>query len=129
MFAQRLKMLRKEKGLSQVDLARELQLSQTAISEYERGIKEPGREALIACAGYFQCSVDFLLGRTTVRNAAVLQEQGLPQALRDQGITVLEVLESALVNGELTEETIAQVLNILSRAMKPREDGSPQKPD
>jgi hypothetical protein len=33
---------------------------------------------------------------------------------------VLEVLETALVNGERTEETGAQVLEILSRAMKPK---------
>jgi transcriptional regulator with XRE-family HTH domain len=95
-------------------------LSQTAISEYERGIKEPGREALIACAGYFRCSVDYLLGRTGVKKAAVLREDALPAALRERGVTVLEVLETALVNGELTEETVAQVLEILSRAMKPK---------
>lgn len=120
MFSERLKSLRKEKGISQVELARELGLSQTAISEYERGVKEPGREVLIACAGYFRCSVDYLLGRTGVKKAAVLREDALPAALRDQGVTVLEVLETALVNGELTEETIAQVLEILSRAMKPK---------
>lgn len=120
MFSERLKSLRKEKGISQVKLARELGLSQTAISEYERGIKEPGREALIACAGYFRCSVDYLLGRTGVKKAAVLREDALPAALRERGVTVLEVLETALVNGELTEETVAQVLEILSRAMKPK---------
>jgi transcriptional regulator with XRE-family HTH domain len=120
MFSERLKSLRKEKGISQVKLARELGLSQTAISEYERGIKEPGREALIACAGYFRCSVDYLLGRTGVKKAAVLREDALPAALRERGVTVLEVLETALVNGERTEETGAQVLEILSRAMKPK---------
>ncbi|MGI5877148.1 MAG: helix-turn-helix domain-containing protein [Christensenellales bacterium] len=121
MFSVRLKELRKEKGLSQVELARELALSQTAISEYERGVKEPGREVLIACAGYFGCSVDYLLGRTSVRQAAVLSDDALPRTLRDRGVTVVEVLESALYNGELTEETIAQVLHILSRAMKKKD--------
>lgn len=42
-----LKEIRKSKGLSQQELANILGLSQIAISQYERGIREPNLETLI----------------------------------------------------------------------------------
>ncbi len=60
----RLKQLRKNKHLTQVRLAMELNMSQNSISRYENGEREAGYEALIAFADYFNVSVDYLLERT-----------------------------------------------------------------
>lgn len=60
----RLKQLRKERRISQVKLAMDLNMNQNSISRYENGEREADYETLIAFADYFGVSVDYLLGRT-----------------------------------------------------------------
>ena len=64
----RLKELRKERGISQLKLAMELNTNQNTISRYKTGEREPGINELIRLADYFNVSVDYLLERTDVRN-------------------------------------------------------------
>lgn len=59
-----LRKIRKEKGISQLKLALDLNMSQNTISRYETGEREPGINELIRIADYFNISVDYLLGRT-----------------------------------------------------------------
>ena len=60
----RLKKIRKAKCVSQLKLAMDLHLNQNSISRYETGEREADYKTLIACADYFDISVDYLLGRT-----------------------------------------------------------------
>ncbi|MBR6407536.1 MAG: helix-turn-helix transcriptional regulator [Clostridia bacterium] len=60
----RLKEIRKTKGISQLKLALELNMTQNTISRYETGEREPGIAELIKIADYFNVSVDYLLERT-----------------------------------------------------------------
>lgn len=60
----RLKELRKSKNISQLKLALDLNTNQNTISRYETGEREPGIAELIKIAGYFNVSVDYLLGIT-----------------------------------------------------------------
>ena len=60
----RLKEVRKEKGISQLKLAIELNTNQNTISRYETGEREPGINELIRIADYFNISIDYLLERT-----------------------------------------------------------------
>ena len=55
--------LRKEKGLSQVELAKALNVSKACISMIEIGKNEPTAITLIKYADFFECSIDYLLGR------------------------------------------------------------------
>ena len=59
-----LKKIRKEKGISQLKLALDLNTSQNTISRYETGEREPGICELIKIADYFDVSIDYLVGRT-----------------------------------------------------------------
>ena len=59
-----LKKVRKEKGISQLKLAMELNMSQNTISRYETGEREPGINELVKIADYFNISIDYLLERT-----------------------------------------------------------------
>lgn len=61
-FGERLKAERVRKELTQPELAKTLGLSQSLISKYEHGIKEPSNGALVALAQYFSVSTDYLLG-------------------------------------------------------------------
>lgn len=60
----KLKEIRKAKGISQLKLALDLNMSQNTISRYETGEREPGINELIKIADYFNISIDYLLGRT-----------------------------------------------------------------
>ncbi|MDA2169280.1 helix-turn-helix transcriptional regulator [Bacillus cereus] len=55
--------LRKQKGITQKELAQSLQLSESTIGMYERNERQPDYNTLIRIADYFKVSTDFLLGR------------------------------------------------------------------
>ena len=63
-FKDRLKELRIDRGLSQMQLAKELNLSQSAVAKWELGKTEPTASAIIAVAKYFDETTDFILGIT-----------------------------------------------------------------
>lgn len=58
-----LKALRKEKNISQQQLANILEISQQAINKYENHKVEPDISTLIAMADYFGVTLDYLVGR------------------------------------------------------------------
>ena len=60
----RLKKLRKERNISQLKLALDLNTNQYTISRYENMEREADYETLIKFADYFGVSLDYLLGRT-----------------------------------------------------------------
>ena len=61
----RLKQLRKERGVSQIKLAIDLDTSQNSISRYETGERQADYAMLIKIADYFDVSIDYLLERTS----------------------------------------------------------------
>lgn len=63
-FAQRLKTLRKEKGLKQSELAQALNVTQRKISYWENGQLEPDLLTLWKISNYFGVSIDFLIGKS-----------------------------------------------------------------
>ena len=60
----RLRSLRKQRNISQLKLAMDLQMSQNSISRYETGEREADYKTLILIADYFNVSIDYLLERT-----------------------------------------------------------------
>ena len=60
--------LRKERGLSQKQVAGDMGISQALLSHYEKGIRECGLDFLVKTAEYYGVSTDYLLGRTVQRN-------------------------------------------------------------
>lgn len=60
----RLRQLRKERGITQLKLAMDLNMNQNSISRYETLEHEADYSTLIALADYFNVSIDYLLGRT-----------------------------------------------------------------
>ena len=64
MFFQRLRDLREDKDLRQVDIAEMLGISQTVYSRYERGFQTIPIAHLLKLADFYNVSTDYLLGRT-----------------------------------------------------------------
>lgn len=63
----RIAQLRKEKGISQISLAMELNVSQKMISAYENEKSEPSIATLKHMANIFNTSVDYIIGYTNIR--------------------------------------------------------------
>ena len=87
-----IKRLRKEKGLTQTQLAETFNVDQTAISKWENDKAIPDTQTLIRLAEFFDVSTDFLLGRSNlyypdrIKNAA--------PALSDEERRLLEMYRS-----------------------------------
>lgn len=61
-FSDRLKELRKQARLTQVEIAEKLGISQPAYASWERGTKKPTQENLIKIAQTLNVTVDYLVG-------------------------------------------------------------------
>ena len=103
-FAERLKQLRKQKGVSQETLGKELIVSKAAISYYEKGERAPDIDTLNIIANYFGVSADYLLGRTDEKTAdtdlqGVLNYTGLSE----QSVNIITSGDNATVINQLLE--------------------------
>ena len=63
-FSERVKELRRKKGVTQEALGKILGIRQDAISTYEHGKNYPEVRKLVALADFFEVSLDYLMGRT-----------------------------------------------------------------
>jgi len=70
MFRVTLKKLREDAGLSQAKLAEKLGVSQSAVGMWENGRNNPEHATLQKIADLFGVPIDYLTGRTDVRNVA-----------------------------------------------------------
>lgn len=77
-FAERLKELRKKKGVSQGELADLIEVHFTQVSRYERGETKPNAEAMSKLAKALDTTVDYLMSGTTDN---LMQEVGLDKEL------------------------------------------------
>lgn len=68
-FGKRLRMLRREKDITMVELADAIGTTQPTISKYERGIHEPDLPMVKALAEYFDVSTDYLVGESDTRGS------------------------------------------------------------
>ena len=58
-----IKRLRKESGLTQQQVADKVNVSRSAYSQYEMGLKQPTIDTLVKSADLYKCSLDYLVGR------------------------------------------------------------------
>ena len=63
-FSERLKELRKQAHLTQVELASKLGIVQSSYADWERGKKKPTQENLVKIAQILNVSVDYLVGNS-----------------------------------------------------------------
>lgn len=69
-LAQKLQALRQQKGVSQAEMAKYIDLTVGAYQNYENGRREANYETLCKLADFYNVSTDYLLGRTTVKQTA-----------------------------------------------------------
>lgn len=69
----RLRLLRKEIGLTMKEVGERLNLKESTISLYENGKREPDNKTLSALADLYGVSIDYIVGRTNERNGIALE--------------------------------------------------------
>lgn len=89
-FSERLKNLRKQANLTQVDVAEKLGISQQAYASWERGVKKPTQENLVKISQILKVSIDYLVGNSN-------------EYLKEDELDNVEILFRMNSNG-LTEE-------------------------
>lgn len=101
MLTKRLKELRNEKDILQKDVANYLNITTSAYGFYEQGKRTPDSETLTKLANFFEVSVDYLLGRTNIKNNNPL----------DKDITL--ALHSEYDYDDLPEEARKEISNFI----------------
>ena len=109
-LGKRIELERTRLGLNQIELARKLNLSSSAsISQYESGDRMPSDDIKLKMAEIFDCSVDYLLGKTNSRkntpSSAVVMvygtiPAGIPMELIEDVIDTEEIDATMLKGGK-----------------------------
>ena len=93
----RLKELRIKKNIKQQDLAKALNVTKQSISNWENGKRLPNIEILILLADFYNCSLDYLVGRE----------------LKEDNLKTINNLISDL--GSSSYDEVISILNILKK--------------
>ena len=93
MFNENLKRLRKEKGVSQEELAVKLNVVRQTISKWEKGLSVPDAQLLISLSEILETPVSVLLGETIESKESVSDKNAIAKQL-------------SRVNSQLSEKTL-----------------------
>ena len=125
--------LRKQKNITQEELAAELGVTAAAVSKWEKGYTLPDILMLCALADFFAVTTDELLGRATVQKQAIIvaETEELGQKIAEligkyniQTNVILTDYEAALAVAEFEAEhknEVAYMFTAMNRPLEERE--------
>lgn len=102
-----IKELRKEKKLTQTDLAKGVHVTQQTVTAWESGRAVPNANTLDALANFLNVSADYLLGRTQNRKS-------------DDGLTENQKLIAYSIDPSVSDEERRDIIEMVKIAMKNR---------
>lgn len=108
-FPRILSLLRKERNLSQKQVATDLGIAQALLSHYEKGKRECGLEFLVRAADYYGVSTDYLLGRSPVSSGTTISENDIPEV----EIAEKAKAETGSLSANLSKKLIASSLEVI----------------
>jgi len=112
MFADKLRSLRKEKGLTQTALSKILGVSPSTIGMYEQGRREPDSKMLIKTAEFFDVPAGYLIG-----NEDSFRTQNIEE-IKDLFIKMLRKKQPLFFEGrELNDEEVEQIITLLQEGL------------
>ena len=112
----RVKELREEKGMKQIDLANQLNISQATLSNWERSIHDPDNESLANLARMFDCTIDYLLCNSDIRYPVKLGDSdGMEQMF-------FRIAHEAKTSG-LDLHDLEMAIDFIKRAKERKEHG------
>ncbi len=124
MLANKIKELRKESGLTQVQFAQKFHISKGTIAMWETGKRTPDADTMIKLADFFGVTMDVLLGLNPNRYEDVSNGIKIPVLGKVQaGIPVTavqDILDYEEITPELAETGDFFALKIRGESMEPR---------
>lgn len=126
LFKDRLKHLRKEKELTQDDLAQTLGYTRSAISGYELGRNEPSNEDLKKLAIYFDVDLAYLLGASDIRKKDLPKEKvninenvdilyTKLSSMKETTVVLIGEIAESVDKGLLNADLLKQLLKLANR--------------
>lgn len=115
----RIKELRIEKNLLQEKLAGYLNVSQQTVSKIETGTSDIPYDLLIKLADFFKVSIDYIYGRTEIRD--MLTEEKIMNEYN-------EIISSYTHLNKIDQKTIRTIIKRLEEAEKEKGDGESELP-
>lgn len=112
MLAKRLAVLRKQKKITQDEIAKFLGITRPAYTAYEKGRRHPDYDTLRRIADFFNVSTDYLLGRT---------DDPSPKIKEPTNQEILEIMkkEGIMFDGTpLDEEDKREIIDVMKIAWK-----------
>lgn len=115
-LAEKITVLRNQRGYTQEKLAAELQVSRQAISKWELGATLPDTDKLIQLSEYFNVSIDYLLkdniqvNKNQTMDRAVLKFLNSVQNMDQISKEILKIMDDGIVD----EKEIAEMNKILN---------------
>lgn len=110
-FSQRMRQLRIENGISQDELSKKMNVSRSAIGNYEQGTREPSYEFLEMLADYFNVDMEYLIGKKDIKNKL---KHYTALNLSDEEINVVYLYRNS---DELQKEMVRRLLGYMERIM------------
>lgn len=107
----RLKELRIEKELLQSDIAKIINKSERTVGFYETGERDMNTETLATLANFFNCSIDYLLGKSNIRNP---EQQEDPLGLAKIGFNMKDYTPPT----ETQKEQIKSLIEVIMKDNK-----------
>lgn len=103
--ATKIRELRKQRRLSQTDLAKLIHVSQATVTSWETGRADPSSSALNTLADFFGVSSDYLLGRTD-------------EPTSDKKLTKNQKLIAYSIDPDVTDEERQAIIEMVQAAKK-----------
>jgi transcriptional regulator with XRE-family HTH domain len=97
MFPKRLRLLRTKLQITQAEVAKRLEITPTAYSNYENGEREPDIATLHRLCDIFDCSLDYLTGRVSKPYLALFED--LSEEFQQEGVAAIEITKSLVKEG------------------------------
>lgn len=107
-FGEIISALRAEKGIYQKELADYLKVSIGTVSNYEQGIHNPDFHTLCSIADFYEVSLDYLLGRTSIRANLTKLEQALTE-----DYTVADLINTVLHLDSAGAHSLVEYVDLL----------------
>lgn len=115
----RLKFLRKKKGLTQLSLAKKLDKAMSTISGYEINNAEPDTDTVVEIAKILGTTTDYLLGLSDEPFIKIYYYNDLPELIKQAGIESLSIFQDRNIE-QLTIEEMEDLIEI-AKKIKERE--------
>ena len=124
-FKTRLYDLRKQRDLTQYELAQSIGVNKQTVSQYERGVRRPDLETLSILCDYFNVSADYILGKADVTMRYVNSEE-LAQLDRKDALLLTDPEEKEIIHRYRAADDLDRAIVRRTLGMDERQKGDGQ---